>query len=121
MSSSNYLNILQFVGPFAGKENVIRKTTSKVSVIDIISVVGGQKNPHDTWTRLKNAYPEVLAFCEDFKFRGRGQPMTPVVDAKGVVFLLNHIPGDLAKQFRAASAGILVRHLGGFNCSGFKY
>src|SRR6185437_785220 len=95
-------NSLMFDGIFQGREREIRITPDRkwVSAIDVISVVGGQKNPKSVWERIKNSVSEVVAFCDRVKFSGPGQKDTPVINAKGLVILLQHIPGDLARQFR---------------------
>ena len=49
----------------------------------------------------------------DFKFPGRGQRNTPITDARGMVTILNLLPGRSAAAFRAASADVMVRFLGG--------
>ena len=63
--------------------------------------------------RLKEGHPEFLTFCKNFQFEGQGQRPTPVVDARGLVTLLNLLPGHKAAAFRAKSADIIVRYLGG--------
>lgn len=52
----------------------------RVSVYDAIAFVTGSKNPYSDWKRLQESYPEVLAKCEDFKFPGKGQRLTPVAN-----------------------------------------
>ena len=49
----------------------------RFSVFDTIRVIGGKKNPHETWKRLCDDYPEFLLKCQDFKFPGKGQRETP--------------------------------------------
>ncbi len=103
-------------GDFKGKETKLRITPDKqwVSAIDLIRVIGDQKNPHSTWERIYNEHEnEVLAFCENLKFKGRGQRETSVINAKGVVLLLMWIPGEKAAKFRSEAADVLVRYLGG--------
>lgn len=48
-----------------------------------------------------------------FKFSGRGQRDTPVINGPGLVRLLFLLPGVNARKFVAESAETLVRHLGG--------
>jgi len=94
----------------------LRKTPgipNKVSVIDLISVVTQNKNPHQTLTDLRNAHPEGLHLTESFKFKGRGQQDTPVADARGAVVILNLLQGARAAAFRLKAADIVVRALGG--------
>jgi hypothetical protein len=105
---------LQFIGPFIGKEDLINITPDKkVSVYDLIMVVCDQSRntAQGTWTRIiKKHQNEITANCSYYKFSNKN---TPCVDTKGIVTLLMFLPGDNAKQFRAASAGVLVRYLGG--------
>ena len=108
-------NQLIFSGIFQGREHEIRITSDKmISVFDFIKVVGGQKNPHETWKDIKKKYKnEVLGFSENLKFPGAGQKLTPVINVQGMVKLLFWLPGELAKQFRSKSAETMIRYLGG--------
>lgn len=45
------------------------------------------------------------------QFPGGGQQNTPVVDARGVVKIVNHLSGPRAATFRDACADIVVRYL----------
>lgn len=93
----------------------IRKTNEnppRISIHDLIEVVTGQKDRH-IWDRMKIQYPEVVAQNHTFKFPGRGQNNTPVTDAKGVVVIINLLPGQKAAQFRLQYADVIVRYLGG--------
>lgn len=114
MSKTNVQDmILKFPeGIFKGKEP--RITKEYVSVYDIISVAGNQKNPRKVWERLKEMYnEEVVSFCYNLKFPGPGQRETPCINAKGLVKLLMWIPGKLAQEFRNQTADIMIRYLGG--------
>lgn len=98
--------------------NTVRKTTDtppKVSVYDLIAAVTGQTDaaPRVIFLRLKNEHPEVVTLCNNFKFPGQGQRLTPVTCARGVVSIINLLPGPKAAQFRAASADLMVRFMGG--------
>jgi hypothetical protein len=42
------------------------KPQGQPSVIDMIRVLGGKKNPKDVWMRIKGAYPEVVGKCDHF-------------------------------------------------------
>ena len=99
---------------FAGCK--IRKTPEvppRVSVIDLISVVTHNKNPHQTLADLQDDHPEVLHLTENFQFKGRGQRDTPVTDAKGLVAIVSLLKGVRAAAFRLKAADIVVRALGG--------
>jgi hypothetical protein len=108
-------NKLQFEGIFKGKESEIRITPDKrISVFDFIRVVGGQKNPRKTWDDIKKKYKnEVVTFCDNWKFEGARQKLTPVINVQGMVKLLFWLPGEMAKQFRSKSAEKLIEYLGG--------
>lgn len=64
------------------KDQKIRINNQYVSVFDIISVVGGQKNPKETWYNLLSKYESEVVDLNIiyFKFSGRGQKNTPVID-----------------------------------------
>lgn len=99
-------------GVFNGKK--VRITEKYVSIFDVISVAGGQKNPRDTWNELLNKYKEeVVGISYNFKFPGPGQRETPCVDVYGLVKLLMWIPGKKAAEFRNLTANVMVKYLGG--------
>jgi len=54
-------------------------SSGQPSVFDMIKVLGGQKNPHDTWARLTESHSEVSSWVCMHKFPGRGQRDTPVL------------------------------------------
>ena len=85
----------------------------RVSVYDAITAITSNTNPYQTFVDLRKAFPEVLRLTEDFKFPGRGQRDTPVTDAKGLVLIMNLLPGERAAKFRAKEADVIVRYLGG--------
>ena len=94
----------------------IRKTAEnppKVSVYDVISAITGQSNPRMIWDRLCTGFPEVVTYCDTFKFDGRGQQGTPVTDARGITEIIMVLPGKAASHFRKAAANVIVRYLGG--------
>jgi pterin-4a-carbinolamine dehydratase len=93
----------------------VRKTAgtpTRVSVHDLISAITGQsKNKRAILCRLKHAYPEICSLLIDYKFPGRGNQVVPTVDARGVVAIINLLPGRRATEFRAVSADIVVHYL----------
>ena len=98
----------------------VRKTNEtppRVSVIDLISVIDDTDNNQASkiFARLKNQYPEIAVqtIWGNWKFPGARQKDTPVTDARGVVTIINLLSGRRAAQFRAASADVIVRYLGG--------
>ena len=97
--------------PELGDAAIRRTPNGKCSVYDLITVVGGQKNPWDAWKRLSERYPEVLGKCEDFKFLGRGQRETPITDREGWAYILGLLPGVMGKRYRESAADLVVRYL----------
>ncbi len=85
----------------------------RVSVIDTIAVITGNKCAKKTWSELQKNFPEVVQNLHHFKFPGKGQRETPVVGAKGLVTIMNLLQGERAAKFRAAEADVLVGYLGG--------
>lgn len=53
----------------------------KVSVIDAIRAVSDSDCPTTIWENLKEAYPEILIYCEDYSFQEEDQ--VTVIDSKG--------------------------------------
>lgn len=101
-------------GDFEG--HTVRTTSEsprRVSVLDVIKVITGNQQSAKTWLDLGRSHPEVITICNDFKFPGQGQRLTPVTDARGLVTIINLLPGDRAAKFRAKGADIVVRYLGG--------
>ena len=114
------VNIVSLANGFDVEGVMVRKTLTpgsppKVSVYDLIEAVTGQPttSARIIFVRIVAANPEVNTMCINFKFPGRGQRPTPVTDARGVVTILNLLPGRAAARFRAASADVMVRFLGG--------
>ena len=92
---------------------VTPRCPKRVSVIDTIGVITGNKCPKKTWSELQKNYPEVVQNLHHYKFPGKGQRETPVVGARGLVTIMNLLQGERAAMFRAAEAEVLVRYLGG--------
>lgn len=74
------------------------------------------------WTRMMTVKPNfpVLTFKDEitphlstYKFGGQGQNETPVVDARGLVKIINHLRTHEAALFRDKCADIFVRYMGG--------
>ncbi|MDD4938238.1 MAG: hypothetical protein PHX34_04480 [Candidatus Shapirobacteria bacterium] len=108
-------NQLTFNGMFSGSETELRITDDKqwVSAFDLIKLVGEKKTSKKTWYDIEKQYPEVGTICSHWKFKGARQKDTPVLNAKGVVMVLQLIPGRIAAQFRMQCGDIIVRYLGG--------
>ena len=96
----------------------IRKTAEdppRVAVYDALQLITGcsAQNCGIVYQRLSDAFPEVLTNISNFKFPGRGQRDTPVVDAHGIVEIIMVLPGRAAARVRRAAADVMVRYLGG--------
>jgi len=96
-----------------GTDDDIRITPAgQPSVIDMIRVLGGQKNPHQFWKRLHKAHPEVLTLCENLKFPGPGQKLAPVAKDKAAAYqILGHLPGACGDKYRQDAAELFVQAL----------
>ncbi|MBT9314131.1 hypothetical protein [Leptothoe spongobia] len=99
--------------PELGNAAIRRTPEGHCSVYDLITVVGGQKDPYNVWKRLCKEYSEVLTKCQDFKFSGRGQRETPVTDKEGWAFILGLLPGVMGKKYREGAANLVLRYLDG--------
>jgi hypothetical protein len=80
----------------------------KTSVFDFIRVVGGSSQPRKVFQRLAEQYPEAVTLCHSFKFSGRGQQLTPVVDKEGILQILGLLPGAVGKKYRAEAAKLVL-------------
>lgn len=75
--------------PNAGfpKPCTVRTTTiggvRMVSAIDVVKLVV-PVNAHMYWSRTVSAYPDLMLGFTSYKFHGKGQRKTPVIDACGV-------------------------------------
>ena len=104
-------NCLITVIPELDNASIRRTPDGRVSVYDLITVVGQQKDPYNVWKRLCSQYPEVLTLCQDFKFPGRGQKETPITDHEGWAYILGLLPGVMGRKYREAAAGLIIRYL----------
>ena len=43
----------------------------------MMQVLGGKKNPRDTWREMGKAFPEVVGKCDNFQFPGERQREIP--------------------------------------------
>jgi hypothetical protein len=96
----------------------IRKTVEdppRVAIYDVLQLVTGcgANNCSIVYQRLSEAFPEVITKVSIFKFSGRGQRDTPVIDASGIVEILMVLPGRAAARARRSAAEVMVRYLGG--------
>jgi len=82
------------------------------SVFDMLKTLGGQKNPWDCWDRLVGVHPEVLGKCEDFRFPGQGQRITPVArDKEAAFYILGLLPGTAGRSYREQAAKLFTAFL----------
>lgn len=87
----------------------------RISVFDLIKVVGGQKNPRDVWKRLCTKatadYPEAMNYCDYLQFPGAGQRLTPVISKKGALILLGLLPGEVGSKYREDAATLMLAYI----------
>ena len=67
----------------------------------------------DSLDCVKERYPEVYPNWINYRFPGRGQRNTPVVDVKGIVEIVMLLPGRHAARVRRQAAELLWGYLGG--------
>ena len=96
----------------------IRKTNQtppKVSVIDVVQAITGKDARHaaEDVRILCSSYPEVDGIFVHFRFPGRGQRDTPVVDVRGIVEIVMLLPGRHAARLRRQAAELLCRYPAG--------
>ena len=76
-----------------------------------------EKNNDDAGKVWRNLKPElkeeVRHFLADFKFRGQGQTLQPVITFAGAIKLAMFLPGEKAKQNRSKMVSILQRYYAG--------
>jgi hypothetical protein len=80
----------------------------KVSIIDAIGATMQSNEAPAIWEALKSDHPEVLAYCEDYSFPGKG--LAPVVDGMGWEMIMTLLfcylsDDDWAGSNYCASAG----------------
>ncbi|GGR16504.1 hypothetical protein [Deinococcus ruber] len=91
----------------------IRRTDDgRLSVFDALQVMGAT-SPRSMWSRLVEAYPEVVSKCDNLKFPGAGQRLTPVTDLVGWRRILTVLPGMMGRQYRAEANDLVDRYLAG--------
>ena len=83
----------------------IRKTEGspcKVSVYDMLEALSGYPlhSGHVPWQRLRQRYPDLEALVSRYRFHGKGQQPTPVVDESKIAVLAALVPGNVAAQRR---------------------
>lgn len=94
----------------------IRQTEDeRFSIFDTVSVIGGKKNPYETWKRMCVEFPEVLTKCEDFQFSGVGQRLTPVANKENILYIIGLLPGAVGRSYREDAAKLVMSKLNGEN------
>jgi len=82
------------------------------SILDMIKILGGQKNPKMVWKRLQESHPEVVTKCDHFQFPGQGQRPTPVAkDKEATFYILGLLPGEVGKKYREQSAKFFTKYI----------
>ena len=90
MNSTKTLKVFDF------ESQQIRQTTDgKISVFDLIGIVGSQTNPRKDWERLLFRYPSLASKVARYQFEGKGQRLTPVVDRETALEIIGLIEGSL--------------------------
>lgn len=101
---------LSFFAHDYGDHEVRVTADRRFSVYDVL-VAFGVCNSSDVrmvFKRMKEGHSEVVTFCDDFKFPGRGQRNTPITDEEGIYQILMLCPGKRGAEFRKWAAGILA-------------
>ena len=81
----------------------IREENGLYSIYDCLRVIGGKKKETEVWKRLGKKYPEVLAKCQYFKFKGQMQRLTPVGDWQLILEIIGLLPST-RKRIKAIEA-----------------
>lgn len=112
-------NAILLTTPGVGSRK-IRTTTecpvfaSTLDLIDNATNTIGHAN--DVWEMILKTHGNVIDASPNFRvkrFPGRGQKLTPAVDARGAVMVLNTLPGKAASHFRRSHAALVVEFMGG--------
>lgn len=102
-------NLSVFAGEFDG--STIRVTEDgRFSVFDVLVAFGvckTSRNAPEVWNRITERNSEVITFCDNFKFPGRGQRETPVATEEGIYQILMLCPGKRGAEFRGWAAKIV--------------
>ena len=86
----------------------------RLSVFDLIAVCAestDRKYPHYTWNRLTVRFPDLTAKCGHFKFKGRAQKETPVVNKETALEILGLLPGATGRKYREIAAKLVLAYL----------
>jgi len=97
--------------PELDNASIRRTLDGRVSVYDLIAVIGQQEDPYNTWKSLSEKYPEVLTKCQNFRFPGRGQRETPVTSREGWAHIIGLLPGVIGRKYRESVANLVSHYL----------
>lgn len=106
MTTSSFIVI-----PELENARIRRTDDGRVSVFDLIAVIGGQKNSREPWKRLCKIYTEVVTKCDNLQFPGAGQRLTPVVTRENALYIIGLLPGTIGKKYREFAANLVIRYL----------
>lgn len=104
--------------------NVRVTPDGRVSVYDFLKAACGLNNPRQLWggdkkkrkggqRGLVDRHPELVQHLDEFKFPGKGQRKTPVMNRAGVIELMQVLPGEVGAKFRRQTAQLIIRYLDG--------
>lgn len=84
----------------------------RYSVYDAIRLIAGTDTGHVSrvWSRIVAGHP-AWKDLPRYRFPGKGQKMTPVVDDTTLIMIVWALPGTDAKKFRRQCAELLPRLL----------
>ena len=96
---------------FEGFDGKVRVTEDgRYSVFDVIAFCG-KKSQHEVWKRLTAQFPELLTYCEQYKFPGPGRGGSPVTGREGILQIIGLLPGAIGQKYRAEAAKVFVQYL----------
>lgn len=64
----------------------------KVSVIDVIKLIGGETNPLKSWQKICEDYPDIANQCENYTFSD--DQSEPVAERQIVLKIIDLLPDD---------------------------
>lgn len=82
----------------------------RYSVYDVIRFCG-KKSQHEVWKRLTAQFPELLTYCEQYKFPGPGRSGSPVTGREGILQVIGLLPGAIGQSYRAEAAKVFLQFL----------
>ena len=97
----------------AGKVRTTDEAVKRVALYDVMQRVlkCTSSNASTVLKRIVKDHPEVNEVVSMVKFPGAGQRVTPVTDFKGLLLVLQILPGKRAEHFRKYCVPTLEKHL----------